>query len=60
MAEGRQGARFEQETVQADLLKPACKEYLRVEEIARAAAFLAVDAGYCTGVVLPVDGGWTL
>jgi 3-oxoacyl-[acyl-carrier protein] reductase len=32
----------------------------RVEEIARAATFLAVDADYCTGVVLPVDGGWTL
>jgi 3-oxoacyl-[acyl-carrier protein] reductase len=31
----------------------------RPEEIARAAAFLALDAGYCTGVVLPVDGGWT-
>jgi 3-oxoacyl-[acyl-carrier protein] reductase len=30
------------------------------EEVARAAAFLALDATYCTGVVLPVDGGWTI
>jgi 3-oxoacyl-[acyl-carrier protein] reductase len=30
------------------------------EEIARAAVFLAVDATYCTGSVLTVDGGWSL
>jgi 3-oxoacyl-[acyl-carrier protein] reductase len=30
------------------------------DEIARAAAFLAVDATYCTGTVLTVDGGWSL
>jgi 3-oxoacyl-[acyl-carrier protein] reductase len=30
------------------------------EEVARAAAFLAVDATYCTGTVLTADGGWTL
>ncbi len=32
----------------------------RVDEVARAAVFLALDATYCTGIVLPVDGGWTL
>lgn len=31
-----------------------------VDEVARAAAFLAVDATYCTGTVLTVDGGWSL
>jgi 3-oxoacyl-[acyl-carrier protein] reductase len=30
------------------------------DEIARAAAFLAEEATYCTGTVLTVDGGWTL
>jgi 3-oxoacyl-[acyl-carrier protein] reductase len=30
------------------------------EEIARAVLFLAVDATYCTGTVLTVDGGWSL
>jgi 3-oxoacyl-[acyl-carrier protein] reductase len=36
------------------------RRFGRPEEIARAATFLALDAPYCTGVVLPVDGGWTL
>ncbi|MBQ0928445.1 SDR family oxidoreductase [Saccharopolyspora endophytica] len=31
----------------------------RPEEIARAAAFLAFDATFTTGVELPVDGGLT-
>ncbi|MEV0069100.1 MULTISPECIES: SDR family NAD(P)-dependent oxidoreductase [unclassified Amycolatopsis] len=31
-----------------------------VEEIARAAVFLAEDATFCTGTVLAADGGWTL
>ncbi|QRP43198.1 SDR family NAD(P)-dependent oxidoreductase [Amycolatopsis sp. FDAARGOS 1241] len=31
-----------------------------VEEIARAAVFLAEDATFCTGAVLAADGGWTL
>jgi 3-oxoacyl-[acyl-carrier protein] reductase len=31
-----------------------------VDEIARAAVFLAEDATYCTGAVLAADGGWTL
>ncbi|WP_326640580.1 SDR family oxidoreductase [Streptosporangium sp. NBC_01755] len=31
-----------------------------VEEIARAAVFLAEDATFCTGTVLSADGGWTL
>ncbi|HZZ52208.1 MAG TPA: SDR family NAD(P)-dependent oxidoreductase [Pseudonocardia sp.] len=31
-----------------------------VDEIARAAVFLAEDATYCTGTVLAADGGWTL
>jgi 3-oxoacyl-[acyl-carrier protein] reductase len=30
------------------------------EEIADATVFLAEDASYCTGVVLPVDGGWSI
>ncbi|MDQ0381149.1 SDR family NAD(P)-dependent oxidoreductase [Amycolatopsis thermophila] len=31
-----------------------------VDEIARAAVFLAEDATFCTGAVLAADGGWTL
>lgn len=31
-----------------------------VEEIARAAVFLADDATFCTGSVLTADGGWSL
>jgi len=31
-----------------------------VEEVARAAVFLSEEAGYCTGTVLAVDGGWSL
>jgi 3-oxoacyl-[acyl-carrier protein] reductase len=31
-----------------------------VDEIARAAAFLAEDATFCTGTVLAADGGWSL
>lgn len=31
-----------------------------VEEIARAVSFLALDATYCTGTELVVDGGWQL
>ncbi|HEY3471716.1 MAG TPA: SDR family oxidoreductase [Amycolatopsis sp.] len=31
-----------------------------VEEIAKAAVFLAEDATFCTGAVLAADGGWTL
>lgn len=30
------------------------------EEIATAAVFLSEDATFATGVVLPIDGGWTL
>ncbi|GAA3524552.1 SDR family oxidoreductase [Aeromicrobium panaciterrae] len=30
------------------------------EEIAKAAVFLSEDATFATGVVLPIDGGWTL
>lgn len=30
------------------------------EEIATAAVFLSEDAAFATGVVLPIDGGWTL
>ena len=29
------------------------------EEIAKAVAFLAIDATYTTGIELPVDGGWS-
>jgi len=29
------------------------------EEIAKAVAFLAIDASYTTGIELPVDGGWS-
>ena len=29
------------------------------EEVAKAAAFLAIDATYTTGLELPVDGGWS-
>ena len=32
----------------------------RVDEIAAAAAYLGVDATYCTGSLLVVDGGWSL
>ena len=31
----------------------------RPEEIAKAVAFLAIDAIYTTGAELPVDGGWS-
>jgi 3-oxoacyl-[acyl-carrier protein] reductase len=31
-----------------------------VDEIARAAVFLAEDATFCTGTVLAADGGWSL
>jgi len=31
----------------------------RPEELARAVAFLAIDATYTTGIELPVDGGWS-
>ncbi|PXY18957.1 SDR family NAD(P)-dependent oxidoreductase [Prauserella muralis] len=31
-----------------------------IEEIARAAVFLAEDATYCTGAVLTADGGWSI
>ena len=31
----------------------------RPEEIAKAVAFLAIDATYTTGIELPVDGGWS-
>ncbi|MGD9985477.1 SDR family NAD(P)-dependent oxidoreductase [Pseudonocardia sp.] len=31
-----------------------------VDEIARAAVFLAEDATFCTGTVLTADGGWSL
>ena len=31
----------------------------RPEEIAKAVAFLAIDATYTTGAELPVDGGWS-
>ena len=30
-----------------------------VEEVAKAVAFLAIDATYTTGIELPVDGGWS-
>jgi NAD(P)-dependent dehydrogenase (short-subunit alcohol dehydrogenase family) len=29
------------------------------EEIAKAVAFLTIDATYTTGIELPVDGGWS-
>jgi NAD(P)-dependent dehydrogenase (short-subunit alcohol dehydrogenase family) len=29
------------------------------EEIAKAVAFLAIDATYTSGAELPVDGGWS-
>ena len=29
------------------------------EEVAKAVAFLAIDATYTTGAEIPVDGGWT-
>jgi NAD(P)-dependent dehydrogenase (short-subunit alcohol dehydrogenase family) len=29
------------------------------EELAKAVAFLAIDATYTTGIELPVDGGWS-
>ena len=29
------------------------------EEIAKAVAFLAIDATYTTGIEIPVDGGWS-
>jgi NAD(P)-dependent dehydrogenase (short-subunit alcohol dehydrogenase family) len=31
----------------------------RPEELAKAVAFLAIDATYTTGIELPVDGGWS-
>ena len=31
----------------------------RPEEIAKAVAFLAIDATFTTGAELPVDGGWS-
>jgi NAD(P)-dependent dehydrogenase (short-subunit alcohol dehydrogenase family) len=31
----------------------------RPEEIAKAVAFLAIDATFTTGIELPVDGGWS-
>ena len=31
----------------------------RPEEIAKAVAFLAIDATYTTGIEIPVDGGWS-
>jgi NAD(P)-dependent dehydrogenase (short-subunit alcohol dehydrogenase family) len=31
----------------------------RPEEVAKAVAFLAIDATYTTGTEIPVDGGWT-
>lgn len=31
----------------------------RPEEIAKAAAFLAIDPTFTTGAELPVDGGWS-
>jgi 3-oxoacyl-[acyl-carrier protein] reductase len=36
------------------------RRFGEADEIARAAAFLALDATYCTGTVLTVDGGWSL
>jgi NAD(P)-dependent dehydrogenase (short-subunit alcohol dehydrogenase family) len=31
----------------------------QAEEVAKAVAFLAIDATYTTGIELPVDGGWS-
>ena len=31
----------------------------QAEEVAKAVAFLAIDATYTTGAELPVDGGWS-
>lgn len=38
-----------------------CRRYGTVQEIAKAALWLSSDdASYITGVILPVDGGWSL
>jgi 3-oxoacyl-[acyl-carrier protein] reductase len=42
------------------LARTVLGRFATCEEIAAAAVFLSEDAGYATGVVLPLDGGWTL